>query len=349
MADLRNIRKAKILKAAIAPQVSVAPLGSDPLNQVYDEESGSYIPDRKLIPLTLVPTVLIEGSDASGGITSQGWYEIQTDGSEKQITSSTAGFSLVASATGALRLKIMTNTPGNGVRKFIYKCSVSGIQSLATVDLRTDINARPGPTLEIDAAGVVYWNPFDSTQYDVMTITPTVHAHGHANTSVRWLKVDDGITRAIVVGSPEDIECTFDGDAIKVDRRWMGGTLSLICQLLLGNEVADQCYVNIKRRIPDYEADIVGGEAFAEGDTQLYQKIQVKLKPGGVLADPSQEFTIPWYEGNSVVGYGNAHTYNIKGKDSIDVGADIKDKGPLCLFTINGEYLTVGGTFIGGR
>ncbi|MDE5975674.1 MAG: hypothetical protein K2G69_03905, partial [Muribaculaceae bacterium] len=288
------IHNATLVKEVKALSASIAPLSNDPLNQVYEEETNSYIPDRAAaLPLTLEATVTQGGQDASALISSQGWYMINGNGTEVQITSSTPGYSLITTST-PMRLKVMVNTPYHTPSKYIYRCKVGQESATAVITLRTTINPKPNPTLEIDASASIVWNPFEPSSKDIIKITPTIHARGHTGLTTRWRKIDAGTVRAIDTNDPKDIELSLDGTAIKIDRRLMGKSVSLVCELLNGADVVDKRYVTFTRRIPEYECRVNGSPVFSEADAKLFREIEVIIKPGGPVVDPSQELRIQW-------------------------------------------------------
>lgn len=341
------IHNAKLIKNAEVPEVSISPLGGDPLNQVFEEETATYLPDRTILPLTLVPLVTVKGVDRSDRITNQGWYLINADGTEQQITSSTAGYSLVSPASGALRLQIRVNTPHGSAGKFVYRCTLGKLTGFSEILVRTSVTSRPGPTLELDTSSSVAWNPFEPSSRDILTITPTIRAHGHTGLSVGWKKIDNGTARAIDPADPKDIECEFDGDSIKVDRRVMGNRISLVAELIKGGTVCDRKYVTITRRIPEMECEVLGSTIYSEDDKTLGRKLQVRLKPGGIVTDPSQELKIEWYEGSAIVGYGNQHSFDVNNKEEIQTKVSVTDRGCLKLATTSdGKYLTYNGKYL---
>lgn len=331
--------KATLITSGKSLTVTVSAAGNDPLSQTYDEETSAYIPDRTLLPLTLVADVAVDGKDATADITSQSWWRIKEDGTSEQITSTTAGHELVAG--NPLRLRVKTNTPSGTAAKYIYRVTALGVSSEADIVLRTAINPRPAPELEIDAASAVAWNPFDDESKDIMTITPTVRAHGHTGLSTRWRKIDGTTRRAIDSADPKDIELTVSGTAIKINRRWMGSRVSLVCELIKGGNVIATKGVTVSRRIPDYETQVRSSSIYSDADSKVYAKAEIKVNPGGVVANPDKELLITWYEGTAVVGTGVGHEYNVGGKASVDVGMSVDDRGAWCLAVdADGAYLT---------
>lgn len=210
---------------------------------------------------------------------------------------------------------------------------------MADITLRTVVNARPNPTLSIDAATSIAWNPFDAESKDVMKITPTIQAHGYTGLAIRWRKIEGGTVRPIDYNDPKDIELTADGSAIKVNRRLMGKSVSVVCELLNGSTIVDSKYVTITRRIPESEYNVKGSTIFTERDSKLLRQLDVRLKPGGLVSNPAQELLIQWMEGSAVVGEGNSHTYNVGGKETLDARVSVEDRGCWCLAVdADGKY-----------
>ncbi|MDE6754509.1 MAG: hypothetical protein K2J82_07845 [Muribaculaceae bacterium] len=331
--------KANLVKNAPNTSASISPLGSDPLSQVYVEETKEYVPDHTLVPLTLVPEVLADGVDVSSSVTSQSWWKVNLDGSETQITSSTTGYELVAGST-PLRLKLNFNTPSSNPLQLIYRYTAGGLSGTASVTLKTTVNPAPAPVLEIDSDSAVAWNPFNPESNDTLTITPAITANGHTGLTVRWRKKEGSNLRAIDTTDPKDIELSFSGNALKINRRWMGNRLSVVCELLKGSTVISQIPVTVSRRIPDFKARLRMSSIFSEADSKVYGKAEITTG-GNVLANPSQEIRITWYESNAAVGEGNSHEYSVKGKSEVPAGMSVEDRGAWCLAVDgDGKYLT---------
>ena len=339
---------AKIIRTAKPVDVLLSPVGGDPLTQVYSEELREYVPDRAILPLTLAPTITREGEDVSTLISSQGWYIVNADGTEQQITTTTTGHKLL-STTSALRLQVMVNIAPNTAGKYIYRCVVGKSKGMAEIILRTTSNPQQPPTFEIDAPSSEAWNPFRPASEDVRSIRYTIQSHGHTGLSVRILKVEDGTPREIDFTDPKDAELEDMEGGIKINRRWMGHSVSLVFELIKGGVVMGRKYYTVTRRIPEMECRVKGATAFSDDASSIYREIEVRLSPGGILSNPSQELKIDWYEGSAVVGSGNNHTYDCKGKEELKIKATVDDRGPCCLATINGAYLTINGKLIGIR
>lgn len=336
--------------------MTVAIAGSDnmPLTQEYDEATGVYYPDRAVMPLILVPDIREEDGTPvpDTDIAGKAWYLITPDGSETQILSTTQGYELFPSGY-PLGLKVSHNIPAGGSLGLVFRFSARGFSGMGKETLRTDNNPAPTPDLELDFPVASVWNPFD-TDRDTVTVTPTVRDYGNTSLSVEWLKRDGNAWRAIDPSEPKDSELEYDAttDALTINRRWMGESISVVCRLTDNSGTAPvvlrECPVTIRRRIPEYSAEILMSSVFSDSDTAVLANSDIRVGKSRV-SDPCKELKLTWYNGNTVAGEGNKHSFPTGSANTIDVGLDIEDRGPMKLLTYNGKYLTYNGKLLGGR
>ncbi len=325
--------------------VTISPADNVPLHQYFDEETQSYIPDHSLVPLILVPEVQYEGEDVSGQYEERGWWRINSAGKEEQITASTSGHTLYPTGY-PLGLKITANLPSSQSWKYIFRVKAKGVRGSDTVTLRTNMAASATPTVELDCPSALNWDPF-VTDADTLTITPVVHARGKSCT-VRWRKIVGGVKRAIVYTDFEDLELSQPSiqNSIQVNRRWMGDSVSLVCELLVGSTIVDEKYVTINRRVPPHRDGILANTYFGGADTIHHARIQVFKEPGGLISDPSTELKIDWYDCDTsspvFVGSGNTHDFPLLSSAAKkNIGVEVTDRGPwCCLQDSSGNYIT---------
>ena len=330
--------------------VSVAPVGARNTTQSYDEASGEYIPDRLLAPTILDPTVMSGDKDVRDEVSAKGWYVLDS-GKETQITSATSGFELYPSGY-PLGIKVLRNVSPDKPLILLFKVTARGITTMSQVSFRTDVIQALTPDLELDFPASSAWNPF-YTDRDTVVITPTVRDFGHTDLSIHWLKQAGTTWREIDTSDPEDCELDLDPVtmALSINRRWMGEELFLRCELRKDGEMIRCKNVSMRRRIPGINRlDARYSHYISDDDTDIYCEADIELESMGRVANPSKEFLINWLNGTSSFGTGNSATYKRKKGEKIpDLAMEVNDRGPLCLFTVNGQYLTVGGTLIGGR
>ncbi len=345
-------QSANLIKSPKSLCVGIKTAGNEPLTQTYDAGTGDWIPDRSLIPLTLVPEISSEGTAvAASDLSDWSWVWIKNDGTEEQISSTTTGLSPLLTGYPA-GLRVALNATANNPIKLRFECRYGNTRGMAEITLRSVTNAAPAPELHLDFPLVSYFNPFDSRDLDKVTITPRVVGYNHADLSVKWMKKDGNTIREIDYTDPKDIELSLGAnDAMTVDRRWMGEEVVLYCRLMKGTTTKTmirEIPVTIRRRIPKFDSSLLMANTFGEETTSVFAELAVVMS-GKRIADPSQELLIGWYEGNTNVGNGNSHTFPVKGKEKVDVGYSVDDRGCLKLFTFNGAYLTFNGNYIGGR
>lgn len=338
--------------------VTISPADNVPLHQIFDEETQSYIPDHSLIPLILVPELQYEGADVSAEYEERGWWRINASGAEEQITASTPGHTLYPSGY-PLGLKISANLPSSQCWKYVFRVKAKGVRGSDTVTLRTNMAASAIPTVELDCPSALNWDPF-VTGHDTLVITPLVHPRGKSCT-VRWRKIENGIKRTIVYTDYEDLELslpaytppsgssqltTYNSQPIAINRRWMGDSVSLVCELLVAATIMDEKYVTVNRRVPPHRDGILANTFFGAGDTIHHAKIQVFKEPGGLITDPSAELKIDWYDCDTsspvFVGSGNTHDFPLSSSAAKkNIAVEVTDRGPwCCLQDSSGNYIT---------
>lgn len=336
--------------------LTAALTGADnlPLTQEYDEATGIYFPDRTLLPVIIVPDIREDDGTAvpDTDIATKAWYTVGSDGTETQILSTTPGFELYPTGH-TLGLKVKKNISPSTSVGLVFRFTARGFAGMAGATLRTDNNPAPTPDLELDFPAASVWNPFD-TDRDTVTVTPTVRDFGHTSLAVEWLKLDGTSWRAINPSDPKDAELELDTatNALTIDRRWMGESISLVCRLSdTGGStpvVIRERPVTIRRRIPEYTAEIMMSSVFGGSDASVMAQANIRAGKSR-LTDPSKELKLTWYDGNTSVGSGNAHSYKTGTAEVIDAGLGIEDRGPMKLLTYNGAYLTYDGKLLGGR
>lgn len=336
--------------------MTVAIIGSDnmPLTQEYDEATGVYYPDRTLVPLILVPDIREEDGTPvpDTDIAGKGWYTVNADGSETQILSTTQGYELFPTGY-PLGLKISGNIPAGSSLGLVFRFTARGFSGMGKETLRTDNNPAPTPDLELDFPVASVWNPFD-TDRDTVTVTPTVIDYGNTSLTVEWQKRDGNTWRAIDPTDPKDCELEHDATtyALTINRRWMGESISVVCRLTDNSGptpvVLRECPVTIRRRIPEYSAEILMSSVFSDADTAVLADSIIRVGKSRV-SDPGKELKLTWYNGNTAVGEGNRHSFPTASAGTIDAGLDIEDRGPMKLLTYDGKYLTYNAKLLGGR
>lgn len=308
-----------------------------PLTQYYDEAGKEYVPDFTLTPLTL--DVALDGGGEP--LTGRAWYEKQTDGTLRQISSGD-GYTLYPTGF-AEGIRLSKNLPAGTSLTLVYEARRGNARGWAQVTLRCENAVSPMPKLTLDIPAHVAWNPFDNTM-DEITITPAVIDYGR-QTALEWKKIDGGVRRAIDLNDPRDIECRSlsASGALRINRRWMGSQLTLVCELYtvedgVRTKVAE-CPVTMRRRIPPRKERVIAASEFSGDVSSVYAKAEITIPTGGIISDPQQELLMSWYDGNTKVGEGASHDY--PKADSIDIGLDVADRGAWCLATdSDGAYLT---------
>ncbi|MBD5302340.1 MAG: hypothetical protein HDS16_05010 [Bacteroides sp.] len=342
------VKEQKGLVAALTGADNISP------TQEYDEATGVYSPDWTLLRPVFVPDIRNNDGMAvpDTDIVKKAWFVIQPDGSEKQIESTDTGFELYPSGY-PLGIRIKRNILVDKPLGLVFRYTAYGFTGMAAETFVTHNNPAPTPDLELDFPVASAWNPF-TTDRDKVTVTPTVRDFGKNGLVVEWFKRDGSTWRTIDPSDPKDAELNYDvaTKAVTIDRRWMGDSISLVCRLTdtsaTPNVVLRERPVTIRRRIPEYTASINMASIFGADDKSVMAEAYIRMGME-TLKDPSKELRLTWYNGNTATGEGNKKSFPTGAAETIEVGLDINDRGPMKLLTYNGTYLTYDGKLLGGR
>lgn len=324
---------------------SIGAVGNTPLNQTYLQSAGEYDFDRTLVPVTVTPSITCDGADLDlTQLSSKAWYEVGADGSETQITSSTAGYTLYPTGYPyGIQIK------KNGEVRLVFRAKHGSVTITGSVTARELMAAEPVLELELDAPTAQTWNPF--TTNDDLIITPRAHRSGvTVAATFKWQRLRDGVWKDIKPYVPgntatEPLDCFMSINAttgaITIDRRFMGESTYLRCTATHSGETRT-AEASITRRIPDVEADtIMSGYLPEEGQT-LRAEAYIRYRGGDRIANPSAEFLISWFVNDSTTASGYGNSYNARSAgDSMTIEMGVEDRGALkALKDIDGAVFT---------
>lgn len=313
---------------------AIGAVGNTPLNQTYVQSTGEYDFDRTLVPLTVNPSITCDNADLDlTKLSSKAWYEVGSDGTETQITSSTAGFTLYPTGYPCgLQVK------KNGEVRLVFRAKHDRNSIFGTVTARELTAADPLLELELDAPSAQTWNPF-VTGHDDLIITPRAHCGGVTVTATyTWQRLRDGVWTDIKPYVPgntatEPLDCDVlinaTTGALTIDRRFMGDSAFLRCTATYGS-MTRTAEASITRRIPDVEADtLMSGYLPDEGQT-LRAEAYIRYRGGNRIADPSKEFMISWFINGATTPAGYGNSYNVRSAGaSMTIEMGVEDRGAL--------------------
>lgn len=317
---------------------SISAVGNTPLNQTYVQSTAEYDFDRTLVPVTVTPSITCDGSDLDlTQLSSKAWYEVASDGTETQITSSTAGFTLYPTGYPCgVQIK------KNGEVRLVFRAKHDRSSIFATITARELTAADPVLELELDAPSAQAWNPF-VTNADALVITPRAHRSGTTVAATyKWQRLRDGVWKDIkpyVIGdtTTEPLDCdvsinTTTG-ALTIDRRFMGDSAFLRCTATHNGDTRT-AEASITRRIPDVEADTLMSTYLPDEGQTIRAEAYIRYRGGNRIADPSKEFMISWFVNGATTpaGYGNSINLRSAG-DSMTVEMGVEDRGALKALT----------------
>ena len=316
---------------------SIEAVGNTPLNHTYLQSAGEYDFDRTVVPVTVTPSITCDGADLDLTVLSaKAWYEVAADGSEVQITSSTAGFLLYpAGYPCGIQIK------KNGEVKLVFRGKHDRTTITASVTARELTAAEPVLELELDAPSAQTWNPF--TANDELTVTPRAHRGGTTvPATFKWQRLRDGVWTDIkpyliddATTEPLDCDVCVDTNTgtLTIDRRFMGDSAYLRCSATHSGEVRT-AELSITRRIPDVEADTIMSSFLPDEGQTLRADAYIRYRGGDRIPNPSAEFLISWFVNGATTasGYGNSFNARSSG-DSMSIEMGVEDRGALKALT----------------
>ena len=345
------IRK-KITRFRTTPKVYVSIEANAGMSrQTYEVTSGTYYPDRSLVPLVLTPRVGYRNVDtgeaidnANNELTEGRWYRLDnnTTGGIAQanlITPDTPGATATArryeidttpgSSTYG-QLKIYENTdPGNPVTYvFVAKFGV-GTPREVTQSFRCVTDAvETIPVLTFDNSSNTVYNPLEDPAYfDIMPSVPGYQA------TYLWESSHGGAFAALGSSPLDWAVQTLSGGGIRIDRSVMQSELKLRCTatVAVGSaQIRVSQYVTHTRRLPRFWYDItrVGQISDAQKTLNPYALISTSR---GLVGDDS-EVMAEWYGGAGTLiatGLNPSVAIDSLGVD-MDLGLNVADRGGWC-------------------
>ena len=326
------------------------------MTQNYDMATGTYYPDRQIVPLVLTPVIGYYLKDTGANVANAAaklidghWYRFDnsTDGSfsAKNEISNSDLYSIdttIGSATYG-RLTVKENVmPGNPVT-FVFVATLSltsGYRVTASISLKCD--SIELPDIYFDNNTQALYNPWDKSEIGKFTINPVI-TNGNVNVSYRWQSMINN--EWINLGdSPEDYATVRSGIGVTIDRTVMPDQIVLKCIAsfkFAENTVEVEKIITHTRRLPAFEYDITHVADIKE-DMKVLNPYALILSGKNVIDNPGEEVTISWYgSGTAPIAEGMNPQISISSLGSaMDLGLEVLDAGGYkVLIDDDGAYL----------
>lgn len=335
MAKITVKRKAYRLHEGHSYSCSLVPVGNVPLNQTYLQSANEYDFDRTAVPVTVNPSISCDGSDLNlSELTGKAWYEVAADGTETQITSSTAGFTLYPTGYPCgIQIK------KNGDVRLVFRAKHGTVAVSATVAARQLTATEPQLELELDAPTSQIWNPFSSSGDAPLVIKPRAHRAGkNVAATFKWQRMKSGTWTDLNPYVPGDATTDpFDSDveidsttgALTVYRRFMGSASYFRCVAEHGGDT-QTAVASITRRIPDVDVSTLMPSYMPPAGQSLHAEAYIRYVGGDRIANPSQEYDIEWHVNGSSTPSARGNSIDTRSTgEQIDIDMTVEDRGAL--------------------
>lgn len=365
--------KKKITRIPRAPRISsgIRPEGGSAANQEH-LVSGSYYPDRTLVPLVLQP--FVSYTDATTGktvenalpeLTNGNWYRLDADNRSlgiceaTKISMSQTGTDAngdvitvfgVVSTPGASdygRLTVRENVPAGQEITYIFEATLStdGRQIREFFTTRCDTITEI-PDIEFDNNPTALFDPLNDPQY--YTINPSLT--GDFPVVWKWMSFHELEGGWVDLGSTLLDWCIDKvGDGIKIDRKRMPDGILLRCLAEVtvdGTVVQLERVVSHTRMMPHFEVNVTHVGDMPE-DVDAFSPY-AEIKYGKQLITDDSELLVRWLNSSGVV-VGTGINPTIK---TSALGADgayeleVLDRGGFAALIDNGYLIVDDGALI---
>ena len=337
--------------------------GSVPGRQVYDSDTGEYMPDYTITPLVIQPRVgrmdkdgIVQPGSVNKDLFNIRWREI-TGGVSTLISTDDPDYEIVTGGDNAGRIRVKKNAqPSLPITLEFSAGYLDAGRTRQIIAVRGTYmvasgNSSKSPLVfELTAADTTVYNPLKDPAMQ------TVHAHLKAGADQvpagNWLPVwevlrEDGSWDEV---GDMDYCVNTDGNACVIDRSLMGHGLSLRVRAKYdagGNpgsteltESSPMKIINFVRRIPRYEYDIAGLPTGIPPNLMYVYPEVVISDTNGIMDNATDELLPLWYIATNSTG-GLSYTLVATGKSpEVSTGplddvlgavlaVDVVDRGPL--------------------
>ena len=351
--------------------ISFAVDGSVPNKQNFDADTGDYTPDYRLTPLIIQPQVgcldkddFLQAGSINYQLANVKWYEI-VGGVSTLIQSTNTNYEITTSGGNAGRIKVKKNAQPRVPITLEFHAEYTDprtgqlYQIVKTYPITCSNSTMFAPQLVLDAADQTIYNPLTDPDTQVVhaSLRLGVTECPTANRLFVWeiFRADNTWS---AVGSDTtldyDVTVAADGASCTVNRSLMGTELYLRCRAkydLGGNpsgvsltDASPSKVVSFIRRVPKYEADMVGVPTNIPPGTLTISPEASIWDVNGSIANPLKALLPLWYvatnKASGTLSYTQvAHGLNptiptkaMSQSYGAVYGLDVIDVGPLCAF-----------------
>ena len=341
--------------------------GSVPLEQTYDADQDEYSPDYRLTPCALQPVISIIDRDGilpSGRVNSEltdiTWYRVENGVEGNALVTTPQKHVITSSGDDAGKLLWYINAAPQKpiLLRFKAKYLDSRTNKIHRIMMDYSINCTNAslykPTLLL-SSGDRYYNPLRDTDKQVISASLRLGSEECAKEKrlFIWEILRDRGQFSAITADDLEIKVSADGTSVTLDRSLMGKRICIRCRAKFsadGNpasvdlsDATPNRIVNIVRRIPFYDYDILDTVDEVLPDTKVVNPAATISDTVGEIANPTREPQILWwlapnnsihFENAVLVGHGmspRVPTDLLDPNRGAILALEVKDLDPLAL------------------
>lgn len=341
--------------------------GSVPLEQTYDANQNEYSPDYRLTPCALQPVISIIDRDGilpSGRVNSEltdiAWYRVENGVEGNALVTTPQKHVITSSGNDAGKLLWYVNAAPQKpiLLRFKAKYLDSRTNKIHRIMMDYSINCKNAtlykPTLLL-SSGDRYYNPLRDTDKQVISASLRLGSEECAKEKrlFIWEILRDRGQFSAITADDLEIKVSADGTSVTLDRSLMGKRICIRCRAKFsadGNpasvdlsDATPNRIVNIVRRIPFYDYDILDTVDEVLPDTKVVNPAATISDNVGEIANPTRELQVLWwmapnnsihFENAVLVGHGmspRVPTDLLDPNRGAILALEVKDLDPLAL------------------
>lgn len=341
--------------------------GSVPLEQTYDANQDEHSPDYRLTPCALQPVISIIDRDGilpSGRVNSEltdiAWYRVENGVEGNALVTTPQKHVITSSGDDAGKLLWYVNAAPQKpiLLRFKAKYLDSRTNKIHRIMMDYSINCKNAtlykPTLLL-SSGDRYYNPLRDTDKQVISASLRLELEECAKEKrlFIWEILRDRGQFSAITADDLEIKVSADGTSVTLDRSLMGKRICIRCRAKFsadGNpasvdlsDATPNRIVNIVRRIPFYDYDILDTVEEVLPDTKVVNPAATISDNVGEIANPTRELQVLWwmapnnsihFENAVLVGHGmspRVPTDLLDPNRGAILALEVKDLDPLAL------------------
>lgn len=341
--------------------------GSVPLEQTYDANQNEYTPNYELTPCALQPVVgiidrdnILESGRVNSELTDIAWYRVENGVEGNALVSTPRKHIITSSGNDAGKLLWYVNAAPQKpiLLRFKAKYLDSRTNKVHRIMMDYSIKCKNAtlykPTLLL-SSGDRYYNPLRDTDKQVINASLRLGSEECAKEKrlFIWEILRDRGQFSAITADDLEIKVSADGTSVTLDRSLMGKRICIRCRAKFsadGNpasvdlsDATPNRIVNIVRRIPFYDYDILDTVDEVLPDTKVVKPAATISDNVGEIANPTRELQVLWwmapnnsihFENAVLVGHGmspRVPTDLLDPNRGAILALEVKDLDPLAL------------------